>query len=141
MRAFTTAAMLVLAVAGLSACNRSGTNNAAAKATNNSAAPASANTAAAAPAAPMDDPTYLTNFQSQCVEGNANLGGKAADHCSCVVEKAFRGRTGLYAFASTREGEQVIAQASAQCQSEQGTAGGAAQPGAEAEEEAAEGEQ
>jgi hypothetical protein len=84
----------------------------------------------------------LAAFQSQCVQGNANLGDKAAEHCSCAVQKAFTGRTGLYAFASTPEGEQVIARASAQCQAEQGTGGAAAQEGAEAEEEeAAEGEQ
>jgi hypothetical protein len=135
--------MLVLAVAGLSACNRGGTNNSTAKATNNVAAPAASNTAAAAPAAPMDDATYLATFERQCVQINANppAGIDAAELCRCGVEKAFRGRTGLYAFASTPAGEQVIDQAREQCQAEQ-AGGRAAQPGAEAEEEeAAEGEQ
>jgi hypothetical protein len=92
----------------------------------------------------MDDPTYLATFERQCVELNANPapGIDVAELCACAVKKAFSGRSGLYAFASSPAGEQVISQAGAQCKAEQATGGGAAQPGTEAEEEdAAEGEQ
>jgi len=133
MRGFATTAMVVLAVAGLSACNRNkAANNTAA--TKNTAAPAAAPVAPVAPAAgaQMDPAAFRAELASQCAQAiranpNAPAGADLDGLCGCAVETTLAGQADPFGYTQTPQGQQAFTQAMAQCAANAGvTAGGAA---------------
>jgi hypothetical protein len=144
MRGFVTAAIMVLAVTGLSACNRNkAANNMTAK---NAVAPAAAPAAPAAAAA-MDPAAFRAELANQCAQAvranpNAPVGADLDGLCGCAVEATLAGQADPFAFTQTPQGQQAFTQAMAQCAANAGvTAGGAPAEeadGAEGGEEATE---
>lgn len=137
MRGFATTTMLVLAVAGLSACNRN-------KAANNST---TANTVAApAASAPtpdqaMDPAIFRAAMAEQCAQTVRAQPAVPAEMdvagiCSCATEATLGGRSDPFAFTQTPEGQQVFNQALNQCL-QQSLGAGAASPAAEGAEDGA----
>ena len=133
MRGFAITAMTLLAVAGLSACNRGAANNSAAK---NTAAPAAAPAAPAAPApAAVLTPAEVRASLIQGCEAEARNNPEIASlnlqtACNCAVDGAFGTRPDAAQYATTQEGQAAFTQALAQCVA---TAGGGA--GADDEKE------
>lgn len=127
MRAFVTTTMLVLTVAGLSACNRNkAANNS--TTTNTVAAPAAA---APTPDQAMDPAVFRAAMAEQCAQTvraqpGVPAGIDVSGICSCATEATLGGRSDPFAFTQTPEGQQVFNQALNQCL--QQSLGGAAAP-------------
>lgn len=130
MRGFATTAMVVLAVAGLAACNRNkAANNTAAK---NTAAPAAvAPVPAATPGATMDPAAFRAELANQCAQAiranpKAPAGADLDSLCGCAVETTLAGQADPFGFTQTPAGQQAFTQAMAQCAANAGiTSGGA----------------
>lgn len=125
MRSLAMTAMLVLAVSGLSACNRNKAVNNSAAATRNTATTPVAPITPAPPVAPaagagMDPAAFRAAVAEQCVEAVRAQPGVPAGLdltaiCGCATEATLAGRADPFAFTQSPEGQQVFNQALNQC--------------------------